>query len=72
MLINNLTIESTLLKLKNKEFSAQELLSEYMKNIGDDKYNAFITKTFDLASEQAKIADKNIENFLSNKSKLII
>jgi aspartyl-tRNA(Asn)/glutamyl-tRNA(Gln) amidotransferase subunit A len=43
--------------IKNKEISSKSLVENYISQIGDDKYNAFITKTFDFALEKAKFLD---------------
>lgn len=59
--ITKLTLIDTIKALKNKEFSAVELNQAYIDNaIAGKKYNAFITETFDLALNQAKIADENL------------
>lgn len=50
--------------LKNKEISAVELAKESLSRIkaADDKLNAYITVTDELALEQAKAADERIKN----------
>ncbi len=59
--LTRLTLAQTILGLKNKEFKAVELNQSYIENaITGRHYNAFITETFDLALNQAKIADENI------------
>ena len=59
--LTKLTLKQTILGLKNKEFKAVELNQAYIDNaIAGRHYNAFITETFDLALDQAKIADENI------------
>jgi len=59
--LTKLTLKQTILGLKNKEFKAVELNQAYINNATTARnYNAFITETFDLAIDQAKIADQNI------------
>ncbi len=59
--LTKLTIKNALKGLKNKDFSAVELTSAYIKNIEANRnLNAFITETLDLALEQAKQSDENI------------
>lgn len=61
MELTKLTIRQTLEGFKNKEFSATEVTSAYIKNIEQNRHlNAFITDSFDLALENAKKADSNI------------
>ena len=61
--LTKLSIHSALDLLKKKEISAVELTEDYLKKIDEqnDKYNAFITVTPEIALEQAKAADKKIE-----------
>lgn len=59
--ITKLSIKQTLESLKNKQFSAVELTSAYIKNIENNRHlNAFITDSFDVALAQAKQSDANI------------
>jgi aspartyl-tRNA(Asn)/glutamyl-tRNA(Gln) amidotransferase subunit A len=59
--ITKLTIKETLKALKNKEFSSVELTQNYIKNIEANRHlNAFITDSFDIALEAAKISDEKI------------
>jgi len=59
--ITKLTLSKTISALKNKDFTATELNQAYIENATNARhYNAFITETFDLALDQAKIADQNI------------
>jgi aspartyl-tRNA(Asn)/glutamyl-tRNA(Gln) amidotransferase subunit A len=59
----NLTIEKTLLGLKNKEFSAKEITKHFLDKISKNKdLNAYITVTKDLALKQAEESDKKYKN----------
>ncbi|MFT6332333.1 MAG: aspartyl-tRNA(Asn)/glutamyl-tRNA(Gln) amidotransferase subunit A [Lentimonas sp.] len=59
--LTKLTLNQAIKGLKNKDFKAIELNHAYVDNATKGrKYNAFITETFDLALNQAKIADENI------------
>ncbi len=61
--LTKLNLIETVRGLKNKDFSSVELTKSYIKNIeANSNLNAFITTTFDLALEQAKISDENIAN----------
>lgn len=61
--ITKLTISETLKALKNKDFSALELTTAYLKNMEENRrYNAYITECGDKAIEQAKVADKNYQS----------
>lgn len=61
--ITKLTVSETLKALKNKDFSAVELTTAYLKNMEENRrYNAYITECGDKAIEQAKIADKNYQS----------
>jgi aspartyl-tRNA(Asn)/glutamyl-tRNA(Gln) amidotransferase subunit A len=63
MSFGNLTIEKTLLGLKNKEFSAKEITKHYLDKISKNKdLNAYITVTKDLALKQAEESDKKYKN----------
>ena len=56
--LNELTISETINGLKNKEFSALEVVNAYIDQMQENKkYNAYVTQTPELALEQAKIAD---------------
>ena len=46
--------------LKNKKFSAQEVIAEHIKAIEQEKLNAFIYKNLEEAKIQAKQAEQNI------------
>lgn len=53
--LNKLTIKQALSGLKNKSFSVSELTSSHIKAIEANRHlNAFITETFELATEKAK------------------
>jgi aspartyl-tRNA(Asn)/glutamyl-tRNA(Gln) amidotransferase subunit A len=59
--LTKLTLLQTIFALRNKDFTALELNQAYIDNVTNKQHlNAFITETFDLALEQAKIADHNI------------
>ncbi|MFW5647883.1 MAG: Asp-tRNA(Asn)/Glu-tRNA(Gln) amidotransferase subunit GatA [Candidatus Alkaliphilus sp. MAG34] len=60
----NLTMYQIKEKLKNKEVKATEVLEDSLKRISDveDKIQAHITLTEDMAYEKAKEIDKKIEN----------
>ena len=59
--LTKLTIFEALAGLKAKKFSSFDLTSAYIKNIEANRHlNAFITETFELALQQAKISDANI------------
>lgn len=60
--LTDLTILEAKTGLKNKEFTATELTTSYIEQIEkyEDKTNAFVTKTPELALQQAKTADENI------------
>src|SRR3989338_5833635 len=61
--MTKLSIKKTLECLRNKDFTAVELTSAYIKNCQTNrKLNVFITETFDMALEQAKKSDENIAN----------
>lgn len=61
--LTKLTISEALKGLKNKEFSASELTSAYIKKMEDGrKYNAFVLETPEIALKQAKVADENYQN----------
>jgi len=60
--MDELTIRQLHEKLKNKEFSAEEIVESSFKNIEqkDANLNAFITPTRELALAQAKEIDEKI------------
>ena len=60
--MDELTIRQLHEKLKNKEFSAQEIVESFLKNIEqkDANLHAFITPTGELALAQAKKVDEKI------------
>ncbi|MBT4277639.1 Asp-tRNA(Asn)/Glu-tRNA(Gln) amidotransferase subunit GatA [Candidatus Falkowbacteria bacterium] len=62
-MLTNLTIKQAHKGLKNKEFSAEELVNSHIKVIQekDKDINAFVLTTFDLAREQAKKVDSKIK-----------
>ncbi len=67
--LTKLTLKQAITGLNSKQFSALELNQAYIENISKSEvYNAFITKTFDVAIAQAKIADQNIG---SGKARLL-
>ncbi len=58
MSLLNLSLKEASDKLKSKEISSSELTAEYIKaSEKADELNIYITKTFDLAKEQAKQSD---------------
>jgi aspartyl-tRNA(Asn)/glutamyl-tRNA(Gln) amidotransferase subunit A len=59
--LSKLTIHETLKGLKNKDFTSVELTEACIKSIESQrKLNAFITETFDIAREHAKLSDEKI------------
>ncbi len=59
--LTKLTIKQALKGLRNKEFSAVDLVSSYIKNCEENRHlNVFITETFDAALKQAKESDEKI------------
>lgn len=59
--LTKLTLLEAKNKLLNKEITSVELTNAFINNIEkNERLNAFITKTFDLALEQAKKSDENI------------
>lgn len=63
-----LSIEAALKALKAKEFTVTELVEAHIKQAQATKHlNAYITETFDIASDAAKIADKNYQSGTAKK-----
>ena len=61
--LTNLTISESLEKLKSKEISPVELTNAYIKKLEEnEKYNAYVTMTPDIAIEQAKESEKRYLN----------
>ncbi len=62
--LTDLTITQTIKGLKEKEFTATEVTKDYISQIEkyEDKLNAFVTTTPEIALTQAKKADENIAN----------
>jgi aspartyl-tRNA(Asn)/glutamyl-tRNA(Gln) amidotransferase subunit A len=60
--LTNLSITEALKLLTKKSISSLELVKEYTDAVDSDPYNAFITKTPELAIEQAKRSDERIKN----------
>ncbi len=61
--LTNLTIAQVRTGLKNKQFSAKELVQTHLQNIDDQQdLNAFITVTKEHALKQAEVIDKRIAN----------
>ncbi|MFT5703876.1 MAG: aspartyl-tRNA(Asn)/glutamyl-tRNA(Gln) amidotransferase subunit A, partial [Rickettsiales bacterium] len=59
--LTKLTLKQAISGLKNKDFKAIELNQAYIDNAVKNRgLGAFITETFDLALDAAKIADQNI------------
>lgn len=59
--ITKLSITDINQAFRQKKFSSTELTLAYIKNIENNRQlNAFITETFDIALDQAKISDNNI------------
>ncbi len=56
--ITKLSATECLEGLKNKHFSAVENVNAFIEKIDRNKYNAFITKTFDYALNRAKMVDE--------------
>ncbi len=68
MELTKLSIKQTIDGLKNKKFSAVELTQAYISNIEKNRHlNCFITETFDIAKNQAKIADENISKGINRE-----
>ncbi len=63
MNIKKKTISSVVSELKNKEYSAEELTTAYLNQVDavDSDINAYITVEKELALEQARKADQNIQ-----------
>ena len=65
--LTDLTVSQALNGMKNKEFSATELTSSYIRNMQNNKkYNAYVTECCEKALEQAKISD---EKYLNNTAR---
>ena len=63
MSLTDLTLLGARKGLLEKKFSSVELTEECIKNIEKNKkLNAFITETFDLARERARLSDQKIAN----------
>ena len=63
-----LSIEAALKALKAKEFTVTELVEAHIKQAQATKHlNTYITETFDIASDAAKIADKNYQSGAAKK-----
>jgi len=61
MELTKLSIKEAKNGLRNKKFSAVELTKSFISNIEKNRHlNCFITETFDVALNQAKVADENI------------
>ncbi|MFM2200110.1 MAG: hypothetical protein RL769_163 [Pseudomonadota bacterium] len=59
--ITKLSITDINQAFRQKKFSSTELTLAYIKNIENNRHlNAFISETFDIALDQAKISDSNI------------
>jgi aspartyl-tRNA(Asn)/glutamyl-tRNA(Gln) amidotransferase subunit A len=59
--LTKLTLLEAKKKIENGDISSLELTNAFIENIEkNEQLNAFITKTFDLAREQAKESDKKI------------
>ncbi len=60
MQLHKLTVHQLMDRLKNKENTASEITAAYVKRIGEveDQVKAFITRTEDLALEQARSYDE--------------
>lgn len=60
MQLHELTVHQLMDRLKNKENTASEITLSYVKRIGEveDQVKAFITRTEDLALEQARSCDE--------------
>lgn len=57
--LTDLTINESLAKLKAKEISPVELTKAYIEKMGENnKYNAYVTQTAELALENAKESEK--------------
>lgn len=58
--LTKLTIEQALKKLKNRQFSCLELTKAHIEQANShSNLNIYITETFDLALQQAQMADQN-------------
>ncbi len=61
--LTKLSIKQTIEGLKTKKFTSLEVTNSYINNIEKNRnLNSFITETFDLAIDQAKKSDENIQN----------
>jgi len=61
--LTDLTINESLIKLKNKEISPVELTKAYIEKMADNaKYNAYVTETTDMALRQAEESQKKYMN----------
>ena len=61
--LTDLTINESLIKLKNKEISPLELTRAYVEKMADNaKYNAYVTETTEHALAQAAEAEKRYAN----------
>lgn len=61
--LTKLSIKQTIEGLKTKKFTSLEVTNSYINNIEKNRnLNSFITETFDLAINQAKKSDENIQN----------
>ncbi|MHA1558505.1 MAG: Asp-tRNA(Asn)/Glu-tRNA(Gln) amidotransferase subunit GatA [Alphaproteobacteria bacterium] len=62
--LSELTLTKALKALKNKEFSAVELVKAFLNHIENhkDEFNIYITKTEDLALKQAAESDKRLRD----------
>ncbi len=61
--LNTLTIHQTLKGLKNKDFSATEVVGAYIKAMEENNFlNAYVTQTPEIALSQAKESDKRYAN----------
>lgn len=60
--VSSMTVSELGALLKKREISSREVTQGYIRAIedGDPKLNCFITRTFDLALEQALLADKEL------------
>ena len=67
--LNKLTVADSVKGLKKKDFTSTELVNAHITQIEKHKnLNAYVTKTFDLALNQAKIAD---QNYAQNKARTL-
>ncbi|MFY9589744.1 Asp-tRNA(Asn)/Glu-tRNA(Gln) amidotransferase subunit GatA [Rickettsia endosymbiont of Halotydeus destructor] len=67
--LNKLNVSDSIKGLKNKDFTSTELVNAHINQIEKHKnLNAYVTETFDIALQSAKIAD---QNYAQNKARAL-